>query len=166
MAQHIFLCGFMGCGKTTVGAEAARLAGTAFFDLDDEIIREAGMPIPEIFSRYGEERFREYETGALKRIAASSDAAIVATGGGALVSARNADICRSGGLVLLLDVPFETCYERIQGDKNRPNATGRSREELLALYEARLGSYRAHSDIVVPDNGLEQRAAAVAAYFK
>lgn len=166
MARHIFLCGFMGCGKTTVGKEAARLAGTAFIDLDDEIIREAGTPIPEIFARYGEERFREYETEALKRIAASTEAAVVATGGGALIRARNADICRSSGLVLLLDVPFDTCYMRIQGDQNRPNASGKSREELLALYEMRLESYRLHSDAIIPDGELKQRAAAVAAYFQ
>ena len=160
--KHLFLCGFMGSGKTTIGRAAAKLAGIAFLDLDDFIIEHAGMAIPEMFSKYGESYFRELETAALAEIAFSPDPLIVATGGGALISEQNAILCQKHGEVLFLDVPFETCYRRIFSDPNRPIASSRSKEELLALYQERRRLYRAHCSEILEDAAPETLAETVA----
>lgn len=160
--KHIFLCGFMGSGKTTVGRLAAKFAGAAFLDLDDAIVKRAGRPIPEIFSKYGEGYFRELETAVLAESAFSPCSSVVATGGGALIRPENAGLCRKHGLVVFLDVPFDICYSRISNDSNRPIAAARSKEELVRLYEERSGLYRAHSDILLPDASLEERAGQIA----
>ena len=66
--NNLILCGFMGCGKTTVGKLLAKRLGLEYIDLDDEIIREAGMPIPDIFSIYGEAHFRDLEHEAVHNL--------------------------------------------------------------------------------------------------
>ena len=56
--ENIILIGFMGCGKTTVGKKLASMSGRKFLDMDDEIVRRAGMKITEIFEKYGEDRWK------------------------------------------------------------------------------------------------------------
>lgn len=160
--NHVFLCGFMGCGKTTVGKEAARLAAVPFIDLDDAIVARSGKTISQIFAEHGEKYFRELETAVLAETAFSQSSAIVATGGGALISASNAELCQKRGTVVFLDVPFEVCYNRICNDAGRPIAASRNKEELLKLYENRSALYRTHSGVVLSDAPLEERAARVA----
>ena len=63
--NNILLCGFMGCGKTTVGKRLAALTGREYIDLDHEIELEAGMTIPELFERFGEQEFRDREHAAV-----------------------------------------------------------------------------------------------------
>ena len=125
--NHIFLCGFMGSGKTTVGRAAAQLAGADFIDLDEAIVAHSGRTIPEIFNEHGEAYFRELETAVLAEAAFSQNPSVVATGGGALISPTNAELCRKHGSIVFLDVPFEVCYSRIYSDPNRPIAASRSR---------------------------------------
>lgn len=158
MSTHIFLCGFMGCGKTTVGRAAAKQAGVRFIDLDEAIVAEAGMPIPQLFEQFGEAHFRALETDMLRRFTNLQQPAVIATGGGALVNSENAAICREGGTVVFLDVPFDRCYERICGDSTRPNAASRTREQLLELYEARRTSYLQNSDITLQNETLSATA--------
>ena len=160
--NHVFLCGFMGCGKTTVGRAAARLAGVSFIDLDKVIAAQAGKTIPEIFAEDGEACFRDLEASLLAEEAASARPSIVATGGGALVSPSNAALCRKHGSVVFLDVPFEVCYSRIHRDPNRPVAAARSREELSELFEQRRGHYLAGSSLTLPDGPLDELAERVA----
>ncbi len=160
--NHVFLCGFMGCGKTTVGRAAARLAGVSFIDLDKVIAAQAGKTIPEIFAEDGEACFRELEASLLAEEAASARPSIVATGGGALVSPSNAALCRKHGSVVFLDVPFEVCYSRIHRDPNRPVAAARSREELLELFEQRREHYLAGSSLTLQNGPLDTLAERVA----
>lgn len=162
MSTHIFLCGFMGCGKTTVGRAAAKQAGARFIDLDEAIVAEAGMPISQLFEQFGEAHFRRLETDMLARCAGSQQSAVIATGGGALVSGENAAICRRGGIVVFLDVPFDCCYKRICGDSTRPNAVSRTREQLLELYETRRRSYLQNSDITLQNETLSETTERVA----
>lgn len=164
--KHLFLCGFMGCGKSAVGAMASKIAGVPFVDLDEAIVREAGMAIPEIFEKHDERYFRALETSELAKAAFSSEKAIVATGGGALTLPANVELCKKHGAIIFLDVPFESCYARIHKDPNRPKAAGRSKEELLALYDERKAFYLAACDHVVPNNGIQNRAKAVAEFLK
>ena len=67
--NNLILCGFMGCGKTTVGRLVAQLAGMAYLDLDQQIEETAGLPIPEIFARFGQAHFRRREHEAVAGLA-------------------------------------------------------------------------------------------------
>src|SRR4051812_39549190 len=89
----IFLIGFMGTGKSTVGRIVAGAIGFVFTDLDDVIVREAGMTVPQIFAGEGEPGFRRREEAAV-RTSAAMRRTVVATGGGAA--------CREANLVAML----------------------------------------------------------------
>ena len=138
----VFLCGFMGCGKSTVGRKLAAKLGCPFTDMDAWIEETAGMTIPEIFAGKGEAYFRDLETQAVRTLAGHTG--VIACGGGAMLREENARIAQGAGAVVLLDLPFSICYERIAGS-DRPIVQRSSREELLALYNTRLPVYRAHA---------------------
>ena len=112
----VFLCGFMGCGKTTVGKKLAEISGRGYCDTDELIVKRAGMPIPDIFKKYGEPYFRKLETDIIKELCDFNG--IAACGGGAMLSDINSGIARENGIVVFLDVPFKTCFYRISGDSN------------------------------------------------
>ena len=116
----IFLCGFMGCGKTTVGKKMASLLGKKYCDMDELIVQKAGMSIPEIFEKLGEPEFRRMESELIVELGQFSG--IVSCGGGAMLSDINGENAKKSGVVVFLDVPFETCYNRIKNDPNRPIA--------------------------------------------
>ena len=80
----VFLCGFMGCGKTTVGKKLAEISGRGYCDTDELIVKRAGMPIPDIFKKYGEPYFRKLETDIIKELCDFNG--IAACGGGAMLS--------------------------------------------------------------------------------
>ena len=141
----------MGCGKSTVGKELAALMGKPFTDMDSYIEKKAGMPIPQIFAEKGEKAFRTMETSAVKELALSDE--IVACGGGAMLKSENAEAAASGGIVIYLDVSFETCYARISGDKNRPIVMANTKESLEGIYNDRAALYSAHSRIRIDADG-------------
>ena len=154
--DNIYLCGFMGAGKTTVARALAQRNGVPYRDTDDLIIALCGLSIPEIFARYGEAYFREMETNAL-RATQALPGAVIATGGGLVLDPKNVELIREYGILLYLDTPFSLCYERIHGDQNRPNAAARSKEELLSLYREREAVYRKASCLSIPcGNDLEE----------
>lgn len=138
--NHIYLCGFMGCGKSTVGRQLAKLGGCRFVDLDDYIVEQAGCPIPKIFAEQGEAAFRELETRCLLELG-EKPRMVIATGGGTLMREQNVQAVRQSGDVVFLDIPFEECYARIKDDPNRPVAARSTRQELLDLYNARRRAY-------------------------
>lgn len=143
----VFLCGFMGCGKSTVGKELAALMGRSFTDMDSYIEKKAGMSIPQIFAEKGEKAFRTLETSAVKELALSGS--VVACGGGAMLKSENAEAAASGGIVIYLDVSYETCYKRISGDKNRPIVMANTKESLEGIYNDRVSLYSAHSSLKI-----------------
>ncbi|MGN0695383.1 MAG: shikimate kinase [Oscillospiraceae bacterium] len=147
----IFLCGFMGCGKSTVGRELAALIEKPFTDMDSYIEKKAGMSIPEIFAEKGEKAFRTMETSAVKELALSDE--VVACGGGAMLKSENAEAAAAGGIVVYLDADFETCYDRISGDKNRPIVMANTKESLEGIYNDRKALYTANSQISVKAEG-------------
>lgn len=147
--KNLYLCGFMGAGKTTLSRLAAARLGTRALDTDDLVIQRCGMEIPAIFAEYGEPYFRQQETAALRETARFSGA-VIATGGGLVLNPDNVAVIRELGTLLYLDTPFALCYQRIRGDRNRPNAASRTQEELLELYRQREAAYRAACDAVIP----------------
>ncbi len=135
----IFLCGFMGCGKSTIGEKLARRLEIPFVDMDTYIEEKAGMRIPEIFAQHGEKYFRALETEAVKELA--DFGGVVACGGGAMLPSENARIAAQGGPVIYLNVPFYMCYCRIE-DSDRPIVRSSTREELHKLYDTRSTIYQ------------------------
>ena len=161
--KNLYLCGFMGAGKTTLSRLAAARLHTRAADTDDLVAERCGMAIPEIFARYGEAYFRRQETEALRETARLSGA-VIATGGGLVLDPGNVAIIRRLGLLLYLDAPFPLCYARIRGDQSRPNAAGRTEAELFALYRRREAAYRAACDAAIPCG--EEPGAAVEAILR
>lgn len=144
--MRIYLCGFMGCGKTRIGKTLAKLTGADFADLDSYIVEKEGMTIPEIFEKSGEPHFRELEA---KYISEMPDNSVVALGGGAIINENTANTARESGKVVFLDVDFETCYERIRNDKNRPLAYNNPKEKVKELFDKRRPIYSERADVTI-----------------
>lgn len=96
--RRLYLVGFMGCGKTTVGRLLAQRLGWRFFDLDEELERHQGRTIAQIFAEQGEPYFRQVERALLEEtLTGSAEPAVVALGGGTFAQADNFDRIRSDG---------------------------------------------------------------------
>lgn len=149
--RPVYLCGFMGCGKSTVGRLLAKKLGKEFIDLDDHIEQREGMSIPDIFAQKGEGYFRQKESEALADLPLS--VGVVATGGGTLLKKENGDLAKSLGTVVYIDAPFELCYDRIKDDPHRPIAASSTREQLLDRYEQRKPLYIENSEFSVDGTG-------------
>ncbi|HEX6900470.1 MAG TPA: shikimate kinase [Thermoanaerobaculia bacterium] len=161
--MRIYLTGFMGSGKTTVGRLLAARLGATFLDLDVEIERRAGMTVREIFERQGEPAFRQLEAEALRGTLALPDV-VVATGGGTMVFEGNSRLIRSNGLSVWLNPPFATIAARIGGVGKADRPLFKDEVQALALYRERLPAYR-RADLTVdvaPQEGPEEIAARIA----
>ncbi len=139
---RIAVTGFMAAGKTTVARELARRLSCTFLDLDELIKVHVGRTPQELIDEEGEARFRDIETRVLRDALTSSDAFILALGGGAWTLERNRALLKKHRcLTVWLDASFELCWERISkaGAEARPLA--RERESAQRLYEERRASY-------------------------
>jgi len=147
----IFLIGFMGAGKTTVGTAAAKRIGWRFVDLDDEVEAAAGVSVAEIFRRSGEAEFRRMEIEAIHRLtgqAAGREGAVIALGGGAFAQPEVRQALRSTGQpVVLLDAAVNELIARCRKSAvERPLA--QSEQRFRQLYSERQASY-AEADLRV-----------------
>jgi shikimate kinase len=129
----------MGSGKTVIGALVAQRTQAPFHDLDRMIELEAGMSIPEIFANGGEATFRALESEMLPD--ALEPGSVVALGGGSLMNDASWRRVAATSSTVYIEVPFDTMWERIRKLSGRPLASGRSREEVRALFELRLPRY-------------------------
>lgn len=150
LTGNIILCGFMGCGKTSVGKRVAKLLDRQFCDLDNYIEQRTGMTVKEIFAQEGEEGFRAREAQAVEEVA-SRQGLVIASGGGTVLSQKNVDSFHAhGGKILFLDVPVAALQERLKNDKKRPLLQRPDRREFIAqLWEKRCPLYRAAADLVI-----------------
>lgn len=150
MNGSIVLCGFMGCGKTTVGKRAAKLLKWDFYDLDLYIEEKAGLTVSEIFDQYGEEGFRKMENQAAKELS-QKGGAVIACGGGTVLFPQNVEAFhQNGSVIILLDAPLNVLQERLKHDKNRPLLQKPNREQVITeLYRKRIPLYRFAADITV-----------------
>jgi shikimate kinase len=139
--RSVYLVGFMGSGKSSVGRELARKLGLAFIDLDAVIAEDAGLTIPEIFARDGETVFRLAEREAL-RWTTGLGPTVVATGGGAFCSPDNRRLIHgSGALSVFLDPPWEVILRRLPGT-NDDRPLFESPQSARRLFEEREPDYR------------------------
>ena len=121
LKKNIFLTGFMGSGKTSVGKVLANYLKVDFFDTDELIVQEQGMSVNEIFTRYGENYFRSRETEALKPLGnRSPGTCVISTGGGAVLREENFLLMKKNGLIVYLDVSAGEAWRRIKNNHDRP----------------------------------------------
>jgi shikimate kinase len=138
----IYLVGFMGSGKSTVGSALADELGWCFYDLDLEIEKAAGATIAEIFDQRGEAEFRALETEALKKRVLNVRTGrpqVIALGGGAFTIEENFTLASNHGVTIWLDAPLEVIQPRIADETHRPLA--RDPQRFQQLFEVRRESY-------------------------
>ena len=153
--KKIFLVGFMGSGKSTVGRLLARKLKVPFVDIDEEIEIREGLSIPQIFSLKGEPYFRNLELEVLKDVTLSLPSFVMATGGGLGANPQAMDFMKRHGIVVWLDIPFETFLKRTSKDPNRP-LLQKGLEELQNLYNRRREIYRQAHYRVESQKSIEQ----------
>ena len=158
----IYLTGFMGSGKTTIGNILSEKLNYEFIDLDILIEKNEGRSISDIFKESGEPYFRDLEKENLREVS-ESDCRIVSLGGGALMNEENQSLVKSKGVLVYLKVTPEEIYERIKGCDNRPllmkdDKTLSSKEEFInkisPLFEKRKHGYMT-ADFVIDTVGKE-----------
>lgn len=141
--MNIVLCGFMGCGKTTVGRVLAKRTGMPFVDMDNYIEEKVGMTVSEIFAKYGEDHFRNLEHEAAKELA-EKNGCVISAGGGTLIYERNVEALRKSCRIVLLDVPLDTIKYRLRNDKKRPLLQRPDKDKAMQeLFDRRMPLYRA-----------------------
>ena len=151
--KNVYLCGFMGCGKSHIGRMLAKRLNRRFVDLDSYIEEKEGKPISRIFADEGEPYFREAEARYIREM---PENCIVATGGGAVINPNTAEAAAKTGTIVFLDAGFELCYRRIANDTRRPLVMSNTKEQLSELYQTRRAVYRKRATLVVDANGVDR----------
>ena len=158
--ENIILCGFMGCGKTTLAKGLASELNMPLIDTDAEIVKRQGRTIAEIFETEGEPFFRTLETALIEELSAT-EGKIISVGGGLAANRANHPYLKRAGKVILLDCGIEETLARILGDKARP-LTAEGRESLIARYNERKPIYEEIADIIIDSSGGKERTLALA----
>ena len=145
--RNIVLCGFMGCGKTTVGKKLAYRTGKTFVDTDTLIEERYGKTVSEIFEEKGESGFRAIETDICKELS-QKNSLVISVGGGTLLNNENVNILSENGIIIFLDVPLFIIQTRLKYDQKRPLLQREDRQSFVAqLYQKRLPAYIRVCDI-------------------
>lgn len=139
--KTIYLIGFMGSGKSTIGRLLAEKLQTSFMDTDHYIEEKYGL-ISNIFKNEGEKTFRSYEEDALK---STKEYDVVATGGGIVETASNFETMKNNGVIIYLQTSFQEIHQRLKDDQNRP-LWSKGLEENKKLYKARISKYEKFCD--------------------
>ena len=139
-----------GSGKSTVGRHLSRALGWRFIDSDAEIERHIGGSIRAFFEQQGEDAFRDLEQATLTDLACSSDAAVLATGGGSVLREANRQALRAGGKVVYLRSSPEELFRRLRHDRQRPLLqVADPHKRLRELFQQRDPLYRDAADFVI-----------------
>ncbi|MCF2682581.1 shikimate kinase [Faecalicatena contorta] len=146
---NIVLIGFMGAGKSTISDYLSTMFDMEIVEMDQVIAEREEMSIPDIFSTYGEEYFRDLETNLLIEMQDRKNT-VISCGGGAALRERNVEEMKKNGRVVLLTASPEVVYERVKDSNDRPVLNGRKNVEGIAeLMEQRREKYEAAADIVI-----------------
>lgn len=146
----VFLVGPMGAGKTTIGRLLAKQLGREFVDSDWYVEWQTGADIPWIFAKEGEAGFRERETRAIDELTQRQQI-VLATGGGAVMSAENREFLHQRGIVIYLNAPVDIQMSRTAKDKSRPLLQQPNPRKILQeLYLIRDPLYRQVAHIIMP----------------
>lgn len=151
--RPVVLIGMMGVGKSRTGRQIANALGVPFVDSDDEIEKAAGMTIPEIFEKFGEEYFRDGERRVVQRLLGNG-VSVVATGGGAVMNEETASAIWQNTLSVWLRAELDVMVERTARKDDRPLLKTGDPETILAgLMEKRYPVYEKADIVVDSHNG-------------
>ena len=164
--KSIVLIGMMGVGKSCVGRCLQRRTKLALVDTDDMVASKFGISIPEIFSKHGEQGFREAESQALRELPPAKQTIIV-TGGGIVLRETNLDFLKRLGAIVWLDGNEETLFERASRARTRPLLEDENpRETFTQLLQMRLPLYAKVAHVRVDTSVLTDEEVAVAILSK
>lgn len=157
--DKIFIVGYMGCGKSSLGRRLAHRLGAVFADTDAMVERREGASVSDIFRFEGEERFRQLEREALEETIASEGFSVVSTGGGLPVWGDNMECMNRAGLTVYLRRTPEQIASRLSpyGRQKRPKLRGLSDEELVAFMHRNMAErepFYARAQLVLECAGL------------
>jgi shikimate dehydrogenase len=144
--QNVVLLGMPSSGKTTVGKALSQIMGREFIDTDDEIIKKAGMSIPEIFATKGESAFRDIETDVIKEVS-TQNGKVISLGGGAVLREENVLTLKQNGVLVYLNRPFEM----LTPTADRPLSS--DFDTLKKRFDQRTPIYEAVCDVTVFNDG-------------
>lgn len=144
--KMIYLTGFMGSGKTTIGAELGGKLAAKVIDTDRWIEEREGHTIKAIFAEKGEAYFRDLETEALKEI--KGNHLIVTTGGGIVGRQENRELMKKNGKVIYLHCQIEELMKRLKNDISRPLIQNQDQEKIAALFQSRKALYE-EADVTI-----------------
>lgn len=151
--KNLFLIGFMGCGKSTVSSVLSESLGNKWVEMDAVLAEREQMSISDIFAAYGEEYFRQKESGLIQECA-QENGVIVSCGGGAVLREKNTDIMKKAGEIILLTASPETIYERVKDSSERPLLNSdRSLSHIKELMGQRDEKYRLAATVTVATDG-------------
>lgn len=137
--MRIFIIGYMGAGKTTVGKRLANKLSIPFVDLDDAFEAKYRYSIPRFFEHFGEERFREFENQCLKEIIHEHDTAVISTGGGTACSDRNMLLMNNEGITVYIKMaPKSLAHRLIHARRLRPIVRDIQNDVMLGFVEDQL----------------------------
>lgn len=153
--RNIVLIGMPGCGKSTIGEHISSLTGKELVDMDEEIIRRAGMTIPEIFDRYGEKHFRDIESEVASDLGRQRGL-VIATGGGAVLRPENVAALRQNAYVIHISRPVSSLPT-----DGRP--LSKDLTTLMDMEKARMPLYEAASDMAFDNSAKRTRKQLLAA---
>ncbi len=166
MKSNIVLCGFMGCGKTTVGKLLAEQLSMPFADTDDSVRNIAHRSIHDMLENGQLSLVRAYESEAVRMLAQEKNT-VIATGAGVCAVEENARILHESGWLVYLRRDFALVYPVISRDPIRVMAYRKSYAEMKALLDSRDALYRRYADLVIDNNGNPADCAgAIAAFFR
>jgi len=166
--RSIVLVGMMGAGKSSVGVCLRRRTRLKLFDTDKIVTSKLGMPISEIFSKQGENKFREAETEVLQALA-TTEPVVIVTGGGIVLREENIPLLKRLGVVVCLEADEETLFKRASRAGSRPLLQCKNpKKAFTKMLRARLPLYAEIADIRVDTSELtdEEVAVAIVSKFK
>lgn len=138
--KNVVLVGFMGTGKTTVGAALSKELGIVQKDLDEVIVAKEGCSIPTLFAERGEAYFRDAESRYLNELLDEGEH-ILTTGGGVVLRPQNVASMLRKGIVVALSASEEELIKRLENDTGRPLLAGGVAERVRTLLQQRAGAY-------------------------
>ncbi|MFI3325290.1 MAG: shikimate kinase [Clostridia bacterium] len=146
--MKILLCGFMGCGKTSIGKRTAKLLNYKFVDMDIYIENKENLTVKEIFAKKGESYFRDLETKICAELC-QFDNIIIASGGGTVMKKENIEVLNKANCkIIFIEVPIKALQERLKRDTRRPLLQRNDRNEFIEnLYNERYPVYKKVCDI-------------------
>lgn len=159
--MNLVLIGYRGTGKSTIGRILSNELDMPCVSMDEEIVRRAGMSIPEVVERHSWDHFRDIESEVVADLAAR-DHLILDTGGGVVTRAINVTNLRRNGRVFLLESTIDDIVARIGGDSQRPSLTGTKSftEEVAEVLAERQPRYRSAAHHIIDSSKLSPEEAA------